>query len=137
MATPTALDTAYARLQAAMAGAASALEPLATAAGRAIELAYLREHAPPNAPLFAARFSGGPPEEPTRPILPDVAAFRSHANLAPLVDAIDDFMAELVFNAECSEWAEASINATHLLVGAELVATAARETLPVLAAQRE
>lgn len=151
MSTPTALDIAYATVQAAIAAlrdslvrldavevtsvaaARDALDAIEAACARALELAYLRVKASPGEPHFPWHFSGGPPEEPTRPIDRELMTFRAHDVLAPLVDAIDGFLAALIYDAECSEWTEASLNATQLLVGAQLVAVAARTHVPAIA----
>lgn len=142
MTTPTGLDIAYASLQTAITMLRStiavadspALDAIDAAGAHAMELAYLRARAPANAKLFPARFSGGPPELPARPIVAELEAFRAVDPLTHLVAAIDDFLAEVVFSAECQEWAEATLNATQLLVRAELVAAAARTNLPSVAA---
>jgi hypothetical protein len=142
MTTPTGLDIAYASLQTAIkmlrstvkAADTEGLDAIDAAAAHAMELAYLRARAPANAKLFPARFSGGPPELPARPIVADLDVFRAIEPLNHLVAALDDFLAEVVFSAECQEWAEATLNATQLLVGAEVVATAARTHLPRLVA---
>lgn len=145
MSTPTALDIAYTTVQATISAlrdsaavrdtrtALDGLDAIDAACARAIELAYLRVKASPGEPHFPATFSGGPPEQPTRPIDGELISFRAYGILAPIVDAIDGFLATLIYDAECSEWTEASLNATQLLVGAQVVASAARSHLPAIA----
>jgi hypothetical protein len=87
---------------------------------RAVALARFRARDEPGGPVWRGGLSDGVPQEPERPLLPGDG---------PLIAALDEALAELVWAADCAEFTDATNNAAQYLCAAGHIELAARAAL--------